>query len=173
MDGEFYTKRNNEVAFEGINNININLKPGMPLVEDMIHIIKLKRPVAYSVYKRVFKGDHFRIVKQFIKCNLGQYDGNIDLENGNLHYEFIYCPLRGEGLCPFEEKGCNPAIEFGLSIQEVKVAKLIAEGFTDKEVGERLFISHHTANQHRKNILEKIEGNNKQDITRFVIQYNL
>ena len=43
------------------------------------------------------------------------------------------------------------------SKQEFKVIKLIAEGCTSEEVSEKLFISKHTVNTHRRNILKKTE----------------
>ena len=43
-----------------------------------------------------------------------------------------------------------------ISIREKEVLKLVALGLTNKEIGEKLFISSHTVITHRKNITAKL-----------------
>jgi len=43
-----------------------------------------------------------------------------------------------------------------LSERETDVLKLVAKGFSNKEIGEKLFISIHTVISHRKNITKKL-----------------
>ena len=43
-----------------------------------------------------------------------------------------------------------------LSVRETEVAHLVAEGLTNKEIAERLFLSIHTVKTHRKNIIKKL-----------------
>jgi DNA-binding CsgD family transcriptional regulator len=47
-----------------------------------------------------------------------------------------------------------PAI--GLTDREIGVLKLVAHGMSNKDIGEKLFISIHTVISHRKNITEKL-----------------
>jgi DNA-binding NarL/FixJ family response regulator len=49
---------------------------------------------------------------------------------------------------------CEP---ISLSSRELEIIQLIAKGLTSKEMSEKLFLSHHTINTHRKNILKKLE----------------
>ncbi len=42
-----------------------------------------------------------------------------------------------------------------ISSREKEVLKLIAEGFSSKQIAEELFISNHTAISHRKHLIEK------------------
>lgn len=42
-----------------------------------------------------------------------------------------------------------------LSLQEQKILKLLAEGRESKEIADMLFISHHTIDTHRRNLLKK------------------
>ncbi len=49
------------------------------------------------------------------------------------------------------------ATRFGLTHREIEVLALIAEGISDREVGERLFISPRTAMRHVANILLKLD----------------
>jgi LuxR family maltose regulon positive regulatory protein len=44
-----------------------------------------------------------------------------------------------------------------LSDRELEVLRLIAEGFTNQEIGERLFISLHTVKSHARNIFAKLD----------------
>ncbi len=43
-----------------------------------------------------------------------------------------------------------------LSPREVELIHLVAEGLTNKEIAERLFLSIHTVKTHRKNIIKKL-----------------
>ena len=43
-----------------------------------------------------------------------------------------------------------------LSTRETELVHLIAEGLTNKEIAERLFLSIHTVKTHRKNIIKKL-----------------
>jgi DNA-binding NarL/FixJ family response regulator len=54
-----------------------------------------------------------------------------------------------------------------LSEREVEVLKLIAEGYTNKEISDRLFISPHTTRNHIKNIFMKLDCHTR---TKAVIQ---
>jgi len=49
---------------------------------------------------------------------------------------------------------CEPV---SLSSRELEIIQLIAKGLTSKEMSEKLFISYHTINTHRKNILKKLD----------------
>jgi DNA-binding NarL/FixJ family response regulator len=43
-----------------------------------------------------------------------------------------------------------------LSLRETELIQLIAEGLTNKEIAEKLFLSIHTIKTHRKNIIKKL-----------------
>jgi len=47
-----------------------------------------------------------------------------------------------------------------ISPREKEVLKLVADGFSSKQIAERLFISSHTAISHRKNLIEKFNVKN-------------
>ncbi len=57
-----------------------------------------------------------------------------------------------------------------LSDREKDVTREIANGMATKEIAEKLAISVHTVDSHRKKILTKIDGRNTADITRFAIK---
>lgn len=56
-----------------------------------------------------------------------------------------------------ETVATEPATETqNLSPREIEIIQLIAEGKSSLEIAETLFLSHHTINSHRKNILRKL-----------------
>ena len=47
-----------------------------------------------------------------------------------------------------------------ISPREKEILQLIANGFSSKEIADRLYISNHTAISHRKNLIEKFQAKN-------------
>jgi DNA-binding NarL/FixJ family response regulator len=62
---------------------------------------------------------------------------------------------------------CEPII---LSAREIEVITLIAEGFTNVEISEKLFLSKHTVNTHRKNIMNKLGVKNTAGIVMYAVK---
>lgn len=60
-----------------------------------------------------------------------------------------------------------------LTKREKEILKLIAQGLTDKEIAEKVFLSALTVISHRKNILSKLGLKNKVEITRFALENGL
>ena len=52
----------------------------------------------------------------------------------------------------------------GLSRREVEIAKLVAEGLTNKEIGQRLFISERTVDNHVQHVLNKLGFNSRAQV---------
>ena len=57
-----------------------------------------------------------------------------------------------------------------LTKREIEILKLIAQGFSNKEIGEKLFISHRTVDTHRTNLLDKLEVKNIAGLIRFAMK---
>ena len=58
----------------------------------------------------------------------------------------------------------------GLTNREKEVLKLIAEGKSNKEIGDALFISVHTVERHRANIMAKLSLRGTADLVKYAIQ---
>jgi DNA-binding NarL/FixJ family response regulator len=56
-----------------------------------------------------------------------------------------------------------------LTEREREVARAVAEGLSDREIGERLFLSHHTVRQHVKQIYRKLEVDSRVALTRLLL----
>ncbi|MCC6251932.1 MAG: response regulator transcription factor [Bacteroidia bacterium] len=63
----------------------------------------------------------------------------------------------------------------GVSItdRELDIIKLIAEGLSNKQIAEKLCLSTHTVNTHRKNIMNKLGVNNTAGLVMFAVKENL
>lgn len=60
-----------------------------------------------------------------------------------------------------------------LSPRELEIVKLIAEGYTAKEIAELLFLSDKTIERHRANVLNKLGMRDRVDLTRYAIRRGL
>lgn len=60
-----------------------------------------------------------------------------------------------------------------LTPREIEIIKLIAQGKSAKEMADELFLSLHTIDTHRRNILDKLNLKNIADLTRFAFENHL
>ncbi|MDH5476424.1 MAG: response regulator transcription factor, partial [Cyclobacteriaceae bacterium] len=58
-------------------------------------------------------------------------------------------------------------VQHKLSKRELDIIRLLAEGLTSPEIGEKLFISEHTVRTHRKNILRKMDFTNTSQLVQY------
>jgi DNA-binding NarL/FixJ family response regulator len=67
----------------------------------------------------------------------------------------------------------QPGILKQLSVRELEVLKLIAQGYSSTVIGNKLFLSPQTIDTHRKNILKKLNLHNVKELTKFAVQHGL
>jgi len=60
-----------------------------------------------------------------------------------------------------------------LTSREIEILKAIAEGYSNKEIGDKLFISHRTVDTHRTNLMKKLEVHNIAGLIKFAIKSGL
>jgi DNA-binding NarL/FixJ family response regulator len=60
-----------------------------------------------------------------------------------------------------------------LTPREQEIVKLVAEAYTNEEIGEMLFIYKKTVERHRANILEKLGMRDRVELTRYAIRRGL
>lgn len=70
----------------------------------------------------------------------------------------------------FDSFTCEPVI---ISDRENEIIKLIAEGNTNPQIADQLFLSSHTVNTHRKNIMAKLGVKNTAGIVMYAVKTNL
>lgn len=69
-----------------------------------------------------------------------------------------------------KEAESDPA---GLTEREIEIVRLLAQGATNKEMAEKLFIAQNTVKVHLKNILEKLQLRNRQQLVAYAVQEGL
>ncbi len=62
---------------------------------------------------------------------------------------------------------CSPTV---LSQREVEVVEYLAQGLTAAQVAEKMCLSVHTINTHRKNIFKKLDVNSTTELVRFALK---
>lgn len=65
---------------------------------------------------------------------------------------------------------CEPVV---LSERESEIIVLIAEGHTNSQIADMLFLSNHTVGTHRKNIMSKLGVRNTAGIVMYTVKMNL
>ncbi|MCB0397131.1 MAG: response regulator transcription factor [Flavobacteriales bacterium] len=65
------------------------------------------------------------------------------------------------------EVTCDPV---NLSERELEIIRMVADGLTNKEIADKLFISAHTVTTHRKNIMAKLELNNTAGLVMYAVK---
>jgi DNA-binding CsgD family transcriptional regulator len=60
-----------------------------------------------------------------------------------------------------------------LSEREIKIIRLLCQELSNREISEKLFISIHTVEKHRENIMKKTGARNLAGITKYAIEYNI
>lgn len=84
---------------------------------------------------------------------------------------------QGQGASPPQtqaekHEGMHPALE-QLTDREREVLTLIAQGLTNQQIGEKLFISIKTVQAHRANLMEKLDLHDAVELTKFAIKTGL
>ena len=57
-----------------------------------------------------------------------------------------------------------------LTEREIEILRQIAEGLSNKEIGEKLFISHRTVDTHRTNLMRKLNVHNIAGLIKFALK---
>lgn len=60
----------------------------------------------------------------------------------------------------------------GLTASELQVVRLVAQGLTNRQVAERLFLSPHTVNTHLRHAYTKLDVNSRVELTRLVVEHD-
>ncbi|XOV92618.1 MAG: LuxR C-terminal-related transcriptional regulator [Bacteroidota bacterium] len=84
----------------------------------------------------------------------------------------FYCNRVLDSLMGEDEKenNCDPTV---LSQREFEVLKLITKGYKTSDIADELFVSVHTINSHRKNILKKLNLKSPAELIVYAIETGL
>ncbi len=88
--------------------------------------------------------------------------------------EPVFTPgLAGLVLSEFRRVATPGEGEPGLTPRENEILRLVAKGYTYREIAERLFISQKTVQNHVQNILTKLQLRKRYELMRYAIQRGL
>jgi DNA-binding NarL/FixJ family response regulator len=88
--------------------------------------------------------------------------------------EPVFTPsLAGLVLDEFRRLARRDPSEPGLTPRENEVLKLVAKGYTYREIAQKLFISQKTVQNHVQNILSKLQLRKRYELMRYAIQRGL
>jgi DNA-binding NarL/FixJ family response regulator len=76
------------------------------------------------------------------------------------------------GVCELREEG-DASRPDGLTAREVEILKLVAEGLSSKEIGERLVLSVRTVERHITNVYDKIGAHSRAQATAYAIGHGI
>ena len=65
------------------------------------------------------------------------------------------------------EDVCDPVI---ISQRELEIIQLIARGYSNPKIADKLFLSNHTVNAHKKNIFAKLGVNNTTGVVMYAVK---
>jgi two-component system response regulator NreC len=88
----------------------------------------------------------------------------------------VYLPPKATRLLLQQYRNASPEATQGLqelSAREREVMALTAEGFSSREIGEKLFISPKTVDTYRARIMEKLGLNHRSELVRFALKTGL
>ena len=82
---------------------------------------------------------------------------------------------QGQPILPTPTPPTRPAATYpaGLTVREVEVLRLVAQGLTDAQIAEQLVISPRTVNNHLTSIYGKIQVSSRSAATRYAIEHHL
>ena len=175
MKIEFYTSPEGDIIYTAKDALHkILTESDVVIVNKILAVIRHRYPEAYSrlcenyeMSSRNIPYFNYRIVRRFIACNFGEYDQHsYDIDVcGDFNFEEVKCPLRGE--CRDEEVICKPSLDTKLTPREKEVLALIADGYTAKDIADKLVISIATAKRHRENLRVKLGVNSIAELATY------
>ncbi|MDQ0780480.1 response regulator transcription factor [Chryseobacterium sp. W4I1] len=114
-------------------------------------------------------------IKSYLDKN-SRYDEFMRSINALLLNEIYICDHAKERMINFissEEGKPNPHIKEPLTRREMEILKLICDGFSSKDISEKLFISINTVETHRKRILLKLNAKNSVGIVKYALENHI
>tara|TARA_Y100000589_G_scaffold245162_1_gene232869 strand:- start:2502 stop:3200 length:699 start_codon:yes stop_codon:yes gene_type:complete len=147
-------------------------------VEKTIAFLSFTKPAQMILLSNTINQERFDLLKKvgvkfFISSEVSREDLFKLLQFIELEKEFSDQQVQRRLAFDAEEAFRNTCVELNISEREVEIIKLIAEGYINKEIADMLFLSTHTVNTHRKNIMSKLGVNNATGIVIFAVKEKL
>ncbi|MFC0213958.1 response regulator [Paenibacillus chartarius] len=112
------------------------------------YLLKNMNPDEWSAYLLALLDDHAEVPRQMADKLFHRFRSHPALDSASA-----------------TEAGASP-----LTAREQELATLVAAGYNNREIAERLVIAENTVKNHMKNILDKLGLNNRVQLTAYAIQ---
>jgi DNA-binding NarL/FixJ family response regulator len=147
-------------------------------VEKTIAFLSFTKPAQMILLSNLINQERFDLLKKvgvrfFISSEISREELFTLLQFMELEKDFSDEKIKRRLTFDAEEAFRNTCAELNISEREVEIIKLIAEGYINKEIADMLFLSTHTVNTHRKNIMSKLGVNNATGIVIFAVKEKL
>lgn len=117
------------------------------------------------------------MVKQLLACgsdgyllkNIDQDELAMAIRKVNGGQNYFSSEVTMSLACKAVEKSSTGA-DVEITEREIEILTLIAEGFSSKQIGEKLFISSRTVDTHRTNLMNKLDIHNIAGLIRFALK---
>jgi len=125
---------------------------------------------AQTIVKAVEAGIESHIKKE---CSVQEIKNafNATASGAKFFCNDIVAQMRKENINPknidFKSLDPNPV---SLSDREIQIIRFIAEGYTNSQIAAIVYLSNHTVNTHRKNIMKKLGVNNTAGIVMYAVK---
>ena len=125
---------------------------------------------AQTIVQAVEAGIESHIKKE---CSLQEIKDAFNATSGGTKFfcNDIVAQMRKENINPknidFKSLDPNPV---SLSDRELQIVQFIAEGYTNSQIAAIIYLSNHTVNTHRKNIMKKLGVNNTAGIVMYAVK---
>lgn len=153
---------------------DINVIPKVISVSPKIGIVAITPDQSAQIIVDALRGG----IKSYVKkdCDIAEItDAVKETAHGNKFFcgqilETIHAASIDVNDIEFGSFTCEPIL---ISERENEIIKLIAEGQTNQQIADLLFLSNHTVNTHRKNIMSKLGVKNTAGIVLYAVKTNL
>ncbi len=140
-------------------------------LDSTVRIIVIGNSYDVIVIRKLFnKG-----IKSYLDKN-SNYDEFLKSVNALSMNEIYICEHAKKMMINFissEQEKQSPNIKEPLTRREMEILKLICDGYSSKDIGEKLFISINTVETHRKRILMKLNVKNSVGVVKYAMENNI
>ena len=177
--GLFFRNNFNQYTFKSLNTFkdldSVDLS-NLELLfidtdEDIIDEIRLTKDLFEDLKIIVFNKNKDKNI--FTKCLTNKIDSYIyDIDESDDLLHIVKFVMRRKKYYDFEildniisqQNELNRNLYENLTERESEVLKMVGLGYTNKDIGNRLYISEHTVKKHITNILFKLDMKNRKDL---------
>lgn len=177
----FYLENNEELPDIVITDINMPGLEGLQLTE----ILRQNYP-SIKVIVLTMLDDNQSVLEAFQKGVSGYLVKNVSynellfaikhIYQGGSYLDSLLTKLFLEKLASAQHvKNLDNKVmdSFDISERELEVLQLISDGYTNMEIGEKLFLSKRTVEGHRQNLIDKMNVKNSASLIKFAVKNGL